>query len=371
MIKKPFLTHHLLNVLNSYEEQRAPLDTFLHLYFRANKALGSKDRAFIADTAYALMRQKGRIDGQLTTSPSWEARWTFYQKQGFGSVEKLPLHQAVSFPEWLFDRLTGQYGTDRAVELCQRLNELAPTTLRVNPEKSSVKALIELLADYGATPCPDTPFGILLKKRFPCMTLPEFQKGYFELQDSGSQQIAELIKAGPKDQVMDFCAGSGGKSLAFAYKLQGKGQLYLHDVRSRPLAEAKRRLKRADISNYQIFSTLPPQTLHKKMDWILVDAPCSGIGTLRRNPDMKWRLQPEAIDQLVTLQREIFAQALAYLAPGGTIVYATCSLLKEENQDQVGFFQSTHKLQPTHPPLITWPSSGGPDGFFAQPLQLN
>lgn len=196
--------------------------------------------------------------------------------------------------------------------------------------------------------------------------MPEFKKGLFEVQDEGSQLLAALVKAEPGQLVMDYCAGSGGKTLAFAPLMHNKGQIFLHDIRSYALIEARKRLKRAGIQNAQIVLAEDEKLkkLKKKMDWVLVDAPCSGTGTMRRNPDMKWAFTEDTIPRLVGQQRTIFEKALSYLHPQGKIIYATCSLLKEENEEQVTHFLKTYSLKLVAPFFQTKPSKGEMDGFF-------
>ena len=211
----------------------------------------------------------------------------------------------------------------------------------------------------------------MVLQRLHLAALPEFRSGLFELQDEGSQLVAQLIRAKEGDEVLDFCAGSGGKSLAFASSMRGKGQIYLHDVRSSILLQAKKRLKRAGIQNAQIATShsKAKQLLKKRMDWVLVDAPCTGTGTLRRNPDLKWKFTEETLQKLQMEQRDIFKEALTFLKPGGRIVYATCSLLKEENEEQAAYFQCCHNLKLIAPFFCSTPQVGEMDGFFAATFQ--
>ena len=188
------------------------------------------------------------------------------------------------------------------------------------------------------------------------------------MQDEASQQVAALVQAKPGDHVLDYCSGSGGKALAFAPAMDGKGQIYLHDIRAHILQEAKRRLKRAGVQNAQVLTTDKLKPLKKKCDWVLVDAPCTGTGTLRRNPDMKWRFTGEMLQRLIGEQRTIFEKALSYLKPEGRIVYATCSILKEENSEQIAHFLKTYGLKLEDSPLQTLPEEGGMDGFFGAVL---
>ena len=222
---------------------------------------------------------------------------------------------------------------------------------------------------FSVSPClKRSPYGILFSKREPLFSLPEFRDGFFEIpKDEGSQLVASLIQAKSGDQILDYCSGSGGKALAFAPGMGGKGQVYLHDIRLPALAQAKQRLKRAGVQNVQF---LPPghlklPQLKNKMNWVLADVPCSGSGTLRRNPEMKWKIDQALLDRLTEEQRTIFGEALAYLHPEGKIVYATCSVLPEENLDQVKYFIDKFNLQLEGEPLSILPTEGGMDGFFA------
>lgn len=375
MTKKPFREHHLLLLMEHYENSHLPLDCCIADYFRAHKALGSKDRAYIADTAYSLVRWLSLLDYHLPNKKDWEARLSLYQTldlQAQLNDETIPLHIRYCCPKILFDLLVASYGTQRACELCLINNERAPATVRANTLKISRDALYERWKEANdISLCPISPDGLVFNKTLNFFTLPEFKQGFFEVQDEGSQILAHLVQAKPGELVLDYCAGAGGKSLAIAATMQHKGQLFLHDIRKQALQDAKKRLKRAGIQNAQI--VLPESSqlkaLKKKMDWVLVDAPCSGTGTLRRNPDMKWRFDEETMPKLIGLQRTIFEKALSFLKPNGRIVYATCSLLNEENQLQVEHFIRTYGLTLEYPPFQSWPSKGGMDGFFGAVLK--
>lgn len=374
MSKIPYREHHLFTLLESYSKQTLPLDLFISHYFRDNHALGSKDRAFIAETIYALVRWQRLLD-YLSPSSSWEDRYHTYLKTHFQQLqlqEEIPLAIRVSFPQPLFDLFAKNFGIDKARELCLVCNSPAPTTIRANSLKISRDDLLKRWTDvYEVSPTLSSPNGIIFHKKINFFQLPEFKEGLFEVQDEGSQLLAGLVQVQPGQQVLDYCAGSGGKTLAFAPAMQGKGQIYVHDIRLFALQEARKRLGRAGIQNYQI---LPPDSsqlpkLKKKMDWILVDAPCSGTGTLRRNPEMKWKFDQEMLTRLIGQQRMIFEKALSFLHPNGHIVYATCSLLEEENQSQMKHFISTYALKIEGEPFQTLPSHGGMDGFFGVVLK--
>lgn len=374
MIKIPYREHHLFTLLEEYSQQTRPLDLFINHYFRDHASLGSKDRAFITETVYALVRWKGLLD-YFCSSFSWKERYEIFLKiDPYECLqrEEIPLATRVSFPQDLFDLLAGNYGVEKAVELCLTCNQPAPTTIRANTLKISRDHLLQRLEkNYDVSPTSFSSEGILFHKKLNFFQLPEFKEGLFEVQDEGSQLLAHLVQVKPGEQVLDYCAGSGGKTLAFAPSMKGKGQIYVHDIRTFALQEARKRLRRADIQNYQIVSPASPHLtkLKKNMDWVLVDAPCSGIGTLRRNPDMKWKFDLTMLKRLIGQQRMIFEKALSFLRPEGRIVYATCSLLKEENQEQVAHFVSTYSLTIEGKFFETFPVPGGMDGFFGVVLK--
>ena len=370
-----FREHHLFALLYGYDRQSLPLDLFVNHYFRDHKALGSKDRAFIAEMVYALIRWRGLLDYLISEPFSWESRYEAYSQVDLDHIQKrldIPTHIRVSFPESLFRLMESSYGAEKAAELCCISNAAAPTVIRVNTLKTTREAFLERWNPlYEVSPTIFSPNGVLVHKKMNFFELPEFKEGLFEVQDEGSQLLASLVKANPGDLVMDYCAGSGGKTLAIAPSMNQKGQIYLHDIRAIALQEAKKRLKRAGIQNGQIILSNSPHLdkLKKKMDWVLVDAPCTGTGTMRRNPDMKWKFDIPVFHQLIGRQRMIFEKALSFLSPNGHIVYATCSILKEENQDQLDHFIRTYGLSIVGEPFQCLPSANGMDGFFGVVLK--
>lgn len=371
IMKTDFREFHLFQLLRIYDQESLPLDKVIHRYFQVHHALGSKDRGFIAERVYGMVRWQGLLDFLSEPPVSWEKRYTVYKDidpSAYLLQEDIPLHVRLSFPPFLFQRIAESHGEAKAIEICIASNRPAPTTVRVNSLKTTRDSLLKKwLADgYDVIPCQHAHWGITFQKKIALFSLPEFRKGDFEVQDEGSQLLADLVGARPGDLVMDYCAGSGGKTLAFAPPMQNKGQIFLHDVRIEALQESRKRLRRAGIQNGQIIAAEDEKLkkLKKKMDWVLVDAPCSGTGTLRRNPDMKWRLEPETITRLAGQQRRIFEKALSFVKPGGKIVYATCSLLSEENERQVEHFLKTYPVVLEKPPFISLPTEGGMDGFF-------
>jgi len=367
----PFREHHLFQILNLYERQSLPLDLFLKNYFHEHHAVGSKDRRFIAENVYGIVRWRGLLDHLAKKPLTWESRYKVFEKiqpHDYLTREDLPVHVRVSFPKSYFQLVSAAIGEEKAVQFCLKSNESAPTTIRVNSLKTTRDQLLaKWKENFTVTPCNLSPWGIVFDKRVNFFALPEFKEGLFEVQDEGSQLIANLLEAKPGDWVLDYCAGSGGKTLAFAPRLEHRGQIFLHDIRKHALLDAKKRLKRAGIQNAQLVFPDDPKKnqLWKKMDWIFVDAPCSGSGTLRRNPDIKWKFDPKNLDNLLGEQQEIFAEALKYLSPQGKIIYATCSILPQENEEQVAIFQDRFGLKLCAPPFSSHPESGGMDGFFA------
>jgi len=368
---KTFRRYHLLKILDAQMRSTLPLDAFLRDYFRENKAVGSKDRQEICETLYGMVRWRGLIDSQCTKPITWENRLDAFLEFPVKGLSSLPPHVQVSFPKFFFNQLTESYGEKRAIRLCLNSNQVAPTTIRVNLLKTTREALFKRWKNvYDVSLCKRSEWGIVFHKKINFFALPEFKEGCFEIQDEGSQLVAAHLKAAPNDHILDYCAGSGGKTLAFAPQMNGKGQIYLYDIRPHALIEAKKRLKRAGIQNAQILDgkKMKKRGLIAKMDWLLLDVPCSGTGTLRRNPDMKWKLKPETITRLIEEQRLIFEDALKFLHPRGKIIYATCSILPQENEEQIRFFLEKYSLKVDAPPFQSFPKNGEMDGFFCAVL---
>ncbi|MEK6591612.1 MAG: RsmB/NOP family class I SAM-dependent RNA methyltransferase, partial [Pseudomonadota bacterium] len=278
--------------------------------------------------------------------------------------------------------------------LGRALQQAAQLDLRVNTLRGDRDSVLGKLAADGlaARPTPYSPLGIRLRDKPALARHPLFVDGSIEVQDEGSQLLGFLVAPRRNDLVVDFCAGAGGKTLMLGAMMQSRGRVYAFDISEKRLARLKPRLKRSGLSN------LHPQLLQHendpkvkrlagKIDRVLVDAPCSGLGTLRRNPDLKWRQSPQAIEELKVKQASILRAAARLVKPGGRLVYATCSLLREENHDIVAAFLAQHPefsllncneiLQQqrisldTGPYLQLWPQVHGTDGFFAAALQKN
>ncbi|MGE5768838.1 MAG: RsmB/NOP family class I SAM-dependent RNA methyltransferase, partial [Betaproteobacteria bacterium] len=252
-------------------------------------------------------------------------------------------------PDWLYERLAAQYGADETLALAQALNQPAPLDLRVNTLKTSREALLEALTADGMAAVPGalSPLAVRLRDKPALARHPLFLAGAFEVQDEGSQLLGYLLEPKRGEMVVDFCAGAGGKTLLLGALMRNTGRLYAFDVSDRRLAKLKPRLARSGLSNVH-----PARIEHErdtkikrlsgKADRVLVDAPCSGLGTLRRNPDLKWRQDESSVAELTAKQAAILAAAATLVRPGGRLVYATCSLLHAENETIVEAFLAGH-----------------------------
>jgi 16S rRNA (cytosine967-C5)-methyltransferase len=305
-----------------------------------------------------------------------------------------PPHVGADVPEWLMPSFTRAFG-DRAVQEGAGLSTRAPVDLRANTLKATRDKVIAALSHFGAVATPLSPVGVRVPPPAGAGKSPHVEseaghgKGWFEVQDEGSQIAALMAGAGPRKQVLDLCAGAGGKTLALAALMENTGQVYAYDSDKGQLRPIFERLKRAGARNVQVLEgggEAALTALGARFDAVLVDAPCTGSGTWRRRPDSKWRLRPEAIVQRQSEQRLVLDLAAGLVKPGGRLTYVTCSVLPEENGDQAAWFLAAHdgfRLAPyaevwreqlkTEPPvsadgredaLLLTPASHGTDGFY-------
>jgi 16S rRNA (cytosine967-C5)-methyltransferase len=370
----PFKHYHILNILNKYDKQNIAISIFLSKYFRENKAIGSKDRKFISNTIYGIVRWKGLLDYLCTSEKNNENRLEIFLKiniKDYIHDESIPPHIRVSFPKSYFKLIEDCYGQKKALDICSISNEKAPVTIRCNALKTSHEELYNKLQEkYRVSKCTKAKNGMIFHTPMNFYIMEEYKNGLFEIQDEGSQLISSYVKAKPNEKVLDFCSGSGGKTLAFGPDMQNKGIIYLYDIRENILKEAKKRLKRANIQNYQ-FLKIDDKKLYNKMDWVLVDVPCSGSGTLRRNPDMKWKFSIKNLQNTIQIQKDIFKKAIKYLKPDGIIVYSTCSILEQENQNQLKYFLENYPVTIEEEPFKSLPEKNGMDGFFCVSLKAS
>jgi 16S rRNA (cytosine967-C5)-methyltransferase len=288
---------------------------------------------------------------------------------------------AADIPEWIFLAFERSFGADAVAE-GQALAERAPIDLRVNLLKADRPRVLAALGAYGAEATRHSPWGVRIAPPKPQQKNPNVEaeaahgKGWFEVQDEASQLAVLLAGIGPRQQVIDLCAGSGGKTLAIAGLMHNTGQIYAYDsdkARLRPIFE---RLKRAGARNVQVMTAgdnAALEALNGRMDVVFVDAPCSGSGVWRRRPDAKWRLTPEALASRITEQQAVLALAAPLVKPGGALIYATCSVLAQENQEQTAWFLGkqpafAERDYRTQWPLADQPPPASPNGEFS--LQL-
>lgn len=353
-------------------EGRGPADAKLSAWFRDHRKLGVHDRALIAETLYTILRRRrflefiapdvtprrlvlaclARLNGigtrelePLLRKP--EVEWLRELKAA--STDNLPMAVQAELPDWLWEKLAAQYGEEQALTMSRAMQQSAPLDLRVNSLKGQRDAILEKLRaeKLDAQPTPLSPMGIRLSEKVALHKHPLFVDGTLEVQDEGSQLLIQLVAPRRGEMVADFCAGAGGKTLALGAHMANSGRLYAFDVAEKRLANLKPRLARSGLSNIhpQLISSERDPKLKRlagKFDRVLVDAPCSGLGTLRRNPDLKWRQTEMDIAELTLKQGNILESASRLVKPGGRLVYATCSLLREENEGVVEAFLASH-----------------------------
>lgn len=372
-MKSSFREKHLLNIFSEYEQASIPIDKLLKQYFKSHHSLGSKDRKEIQNKIYTYIRHKILIEYLLKDDLSWEKKLSFldnFDPSNYENDENIPTNIKVSFPEYIFNILKNDYEKEKAYETCKILNSQAPTTIRTNLLKTDTNILFEKLKNhYDVKRCSHSKDGITFNKRINFNDISEYKEGHFEVQDEASQLISELIKAKPEQNVLDYCAGAGGKSLAIASNTQDKALIHLYDVRKDILHQAKKRLLKANVKNFKILYK-EDASLENTMDWIIVDVPCSGSGTWRRNSDLKWNFTEKTLNSLVEEQREIFKNAIKYLKKNGKILYSTCSIFSAENEKQIEYFINTHKMKPLLPFFKSLPKNNEMDGFFGSILEF-
>lgn len=385
---------------------------------KSHRFAGSGDRAAIGTLVYDVLRRRQSLAAQmdsdsaralvLAAAPracglqpeaiagladgSAHALAPLDDAELAGLSRKLPAatapHIAGDYPEWLQPSFSRAFGDDAAVEGAA-LARRAPVDLRVNTLKADRERVLKALAHFGAIATPISPLGIRIAIPEGATRSPHVEaeaahgKGWFEVQDEGSQIAAAIAAPQPRHQVLDLCAGSGGKTLAMAAAMQNTGQIMAYDRDKSQLRPIFERLKRAGARNVQAMTAGDEVALAAhadRFDLVLVDAPCTGSGTWRRKPDAKWRLKPLNLAHRIEEQRAVLATAAKLVKPGGRLAYVTCSVLPEENQDQIAAFVASHPhftIQPiAWPPLATadgivtlTPHRHGTDGFFIATLQ--
>ncbi len=424
-------------------ESGSPADQALKATFKKARDLGSKERAHVADVFYGMVRRRRLIEDRLRRAAKAEKKrfddldrpiqhrllllghllfsgeeldalqardaYAFkripnlfkrIQNNKLASTKRSEIEElaiSLSLPSFMVERLVSTIGKDKTQAMAQALSGRAPLTLRVNQlrgTREEARARIKAEAGVEATPTRFSPWGLILPHPVDLNTWPLYKEGWLEPQDEGSQLIAMAIGAKPKETVLDACAGAGGKTLAIAAQMKNQGRLVAIDPESKKTKELSRRLKQAGaIAEPKKADLMALETeLRGSFDAALVDAPCTGSGVLRRNPDILWRASEASLLQEIGRQKRLLASALTALRPGGRLVYATCSVLQEENEDVVKYlFEHTRGLE-GRPLLASWgpevcerlgldagafmtrigpgPGPNDPDGFFVASMQL-
>jgi 16S rRNA (cytosine967-C5)-methyltransferase len=385
------LLGHVQELLGNIRASSKPADSLMDSFFRSHKYLGSHDRRFIAETTYGTLRHLrkcefilqnaigansenvNREDGllllpiaylaaieqrsltaadvssQLSSMALKKGMVTFLKTLSDGlSIPQNDVAEQIgiehSYPDWMVRRLLYEYGHEETEKICKSLNEPAPLTLRVNLLKTTIEQCQEELKkqEIESTRTAISPYGLQITKRINVFSLKSFQDGYFEVQDEGSQILPLLIDPKPTAKVLDACAGAGGKTLGFAAIMKNRGEIFATDTNGYRLKELKKRSRRAGAFNIRPLEVASvgdlPEKFRDYFDVVFVDAPCSGLGTIRRNPGMKWTVTEETVQEVSAKQAEILRQCAPFVKPEGMLVYATCTLLRQENEDVVNQF---------------------------------
>jgi 16S rRNA (cytosine967-C5)-methyltransferase len=414
----------VIEILEQVSTLPKPADALVSAYFRARRYIGSKDRGFISETTYEILRHHARLRwwiDKLGFEVTARLRLIAYESLVSGSKPKqiaeifeggkfapsplledekkaigllanhtldhpeMPEASRLECPSWAEEGLRRRFGKSFAKEMGALLSS-APLDLRINPLKTTREEALTALVDGGvpANPCSLSPWGLRVDKRVNLSTLPLLKTGALEIQDEGSQLVAYMLDAKEGERVVDFCAGAGGKTLAISACMNNKGRIVACDVLAGRLKRSAERFRRAGLSNIETrplaSETDPWVKKHKEsFDRVLVDAPCSGTGTWRRNPDARWKNLGPGLAALLPLQASILSSAARLVKKGGRLVYATCSMLPEENEKQIEAFLKDNpdfRLLPAFEAapslslgkmdyLSLSPAKDGTDGFFA------
>lgn len=364
-------------MLRDVLERRTPVKEAVRDWGKKSRFAGARDRAWISGLVVDALRRKNSIEhameatgarvlalGALKHAWGWDVRRIEEALKDEHAPPPLqgkerenllmapnptaPPHVQGDYPEWLSPHLARAFGPDAVAE-GMAMAARAPVDLRVNTLKSDVEKAGRALEGVKAKQMPELKNGFRIpaaesiERGESVEAIPAYSKGWVEVQDMGSQIAAAVSCAAPGEQVLDYCAGGGGKTIAMAAMMQNKGQIFSHDIDGKRLSALIPRIERAGIRNVQLRHPKENASLDDldlKMDVVMIDAPCTGVGTWRRKPDAKWRVQPNALEKRVQDQAIILRTACNYVRPGGRLVYVTCSFLMEENEDQVASFRA-------------------------------
>lgn len=344
-------------------EFKQPADGLLSNFFRENRKLGVNDRNAVAETIYAILRNYNKLSKVVNPKNSftligyvWLKILGVNRQQlrdlktiNLGEIDKLGELDlnVIELPQWVIDKLSIRYNSDEIRALAAAMSKSAPLTLRINTIKKNRDEVMQELVEEGlkAKLTKYSPFGIKLNSRTALMGNKLFADGIIEVQDEASQLAGLLLEPKRGEMIVDFCAGSGGKTLLFGMLMRNSGRIYAFDVNERRLGNLTPRLARSGLSN--IFPQLisdehdtKVKRLIGKIDRVFVDAPCLGLGTLRRNPDLKFRHNQQSLHEINEKQLSILDSAARLVKPGGRLVYATCSILPDENQNIIAQFMA-------------------------------
>jgi len=388
------ITDTLTNIFFNHKYADRELERVL----KSNRKWGSKDRAFIAETVYDTVRWKRMIEASMGKEVTPENIWEFVGTWFVLEDEKLPYwdefkkinpkevmkrnHAATeksvaireSIPEWLYELGKKELGAGQWHKELEKMNIPASTVIRVNTLKIDRKSLQRKLKEEGFETeiLSKYPDALEMKEKANIFKTEAFKNGLFEVQDAGSQLISPYLNVRPGMRVIDACAGAGGKTLHLSALMQNKGQIFALDIHEWKLQELKKRAKRNGAQNIQtkvIDSTKVIKKMEETADRVLIDAPCSGLGVLSRNPDSKWKLSLDFIESIKKEQAKILNDYSKLVKSGGAMVYATCSILPSENQNQVQAFLENHPEFKLVREKQLFPSQTGFDGFYMAYLE--
>ncbi len=392
-------------VVKALEEiflEARPADKVIEKILKSNPKWGARDRAFIAENTYEIVRHRrllsfavGGENGDWERVSAWKllgARQFLDKKipelpawDEFANIRADEVAQKIdegkktrkihfSIPDWIDAIGEQELGASRWEQELAAMQQAASVVIRVNTLKISAERLANLLQnrDILTQSVPLAPHALRLEKRANLFGLEEFQKGYFELQDAGSQLIAPFLDASAGMRVVDACAGAGGKTLHLAALMHNKGSIVAMDIEQWKLEELRRRSRRAGVGNVEprlIEGSKTVKRIHGSADRLLLDAPCSGLGVLRRNPDAKWKMKADFLDKVRSTQQDILQNYSKIVRVGGKMVYATCSLLPSENELQIQHFISENPNFKLLAEQTLLPSVFGFDGFYMASLE--
>jgi 16S rRNA (cytosine967-C5)-methyltransferase len=407
------LADQLVHTLRDIFVDKRHADKSIEYAFKQHRKWGARDRRFFAETIYDIVRwwrQYWYVAGlsdeiylrpiriadvhleAVIAANSVKKNWS-EMCQAYAPYSRLPFEEMAQrlkkineqssgirhgFPDWLDQRFEKAMGAAKWQALAEIMNEQAPLFLRVNTLKAELEQVRKELteADHLCDDVKGSPDALQMREKQPLFALPAFKEGRFEIQDLNSQKIAPMLQVEPGLRVVDACAGGGGKTLHLAALMQNKGRILAMDIHEWKLEELRKRARRAGVSVIETRLIEGSKTIKRlagQMDRVLLDVPCTGLGVLRRNPDTKWKLTEEELERLLVTQQELLSRYSSMIKVGGKLVYATCSLLPEENEKQVAQFLNSESGTnwQLEEQITMLPTPKGGDGFYAARLIKN